>query len=137
MENKPLAGGPLALNSGDTPPPESVYKVYTALITQFDEDQPTIVVAENTLGGPVTITRDEIEGFFLITSDGLFDVTPGKTVILPTRLSYSDDNDSAKKWISQGVPSDADSIQFSVKDESDALAGLNANNFPIEIRVYN
>lgn len=46
------------------PSPAASYKVYTALLTQSGTDAPVATVLENTLGGTVVWTRDNVGSYF-------------------------------------------------------------------------
>lgn len=57
------------------------YKVYTALLTQSGTDAPVATVLENTLGGDIVWSRDDI-GIYYGTLAGAF--TENKTILFTT-----------------------------------------------------
>ena len=86
------------IKEGAATPTES-YKVYTALLTQSGTDAPEAIVFENTLGGTVTWTYEDV-GLYLATCSGCF--TENKTM---TILSlWGDDNATPRlgyiEWVS-------------------------------------
>jgi hypothetical protein len=102
------------------------YKVYTALLSQSGTASPTAIVLENTLGGTVTWSYNDV-GFYYATLTGAFllnkttatiSVTNGNTTLIINR----DTNDQvvllSRDFL--GVP--ADNI---------------INNCTLEIKVYN
>ncbi len=118
---------------------ELPYKVYTALLTQTGTDNPVATVLENTLGGDVSIVRDN-SGYYLITSDSLF--TIGKTVVshqagistahvvsVEANYDASELNMLTQIFLPDAIPTP----KF---DESDLILSNNTT-FSIEIKVYN
>jgi hypothetical protein len=105
------------------------YKVYTAILTAYDNDPPSVIELENTIG-TINIVGLE-EGVTAITSDSLF--TENKTVIfygsIGKRDSYVPGLQLIPEWQSTG------SIKVFASSE-----GVPSNfviwNTPIEIRVY-
>lgn len=125
--NLPDDDGTIALTSDIPIPP---YKVYTAIVTAWDNDAPSAIELENTIG-TITITKEDT-GRYKITSDSLF--TEDKTVLFYGSISrqgeYASDPQLISTWQS------ANFIRL------DALIGGVESNFviwktPIEIRVYN
>jgi len=106
------------------------YKVYTAIVTVWDNDAPTAIELENTIG-TITITRAGT-GRYTITSDSLF--TEDKTVLFYGSISKKDEYASDPQLISTW-----ETINFI---RLDTLIGGVESDFviwktPIEIRVYN
>ena len=106
------------------------YKVYSALITQFEEFNPTVVVLENTIG-EITFTRTA-QGTYSIQSSGLF--TTEKTFIT-----------FGSPVINAGIPAfisipfyllTTSTIEFLTTSYSLVLEDNYLENTPLEIRVY-
>ena len=102
------------------------YKVYSALLTQAGTDAPVATVLENTLGGNIVWTRDDI-GSYIGTLVGAF--TENKTWCSATKAA---------------IVTGASNIDIS-RDNSDSILILNYLptdtsydnlNVSIEIRVY-
>ena len=106
------------------------YKVYTAIVTAWDNDAPVAIELENTIGA---ITISSIgNGRYYIESDSLF--TEYKTVLFYGSISKKDEYASDPQLIS--------SWQTISRIRLDTLIGGTESNFviwetPIEIRVYN
>jgi hypothetical protein len=111
------------------------YKVYTALITQESEANPTVIVLENTIGDLEWSYRDtgsySIElvdaftvdktAFFISGLDGASGVDGGSPLGAGTSLC----------WVNQGR------LNLFVLDPSGNPANGLLDKYPIEIRVYN
>ena len=115
----------LAGQGGDSRP----YKVYTALLTQSGTDAPVATVLENTLGGDVVWSREEL-GVYTGVLNGAF--IQDKTFLYSKNKVYSSD----------------DSTEYSLSDSdinkayvTTTVAGASEDGVmlrtPIEIRVYN
>jgi hypothetical protein len=123
----------LVEKANNTPSP--AYKVYTALLTQSGTDAPVATVLENTLGGDVVWTRDNI-GQFIVTSNNLFTAYKTAVFITPTSASsgypvFAFDTDPPNEdnlyIYSYGAPSGA----------PDNYEDGKLNKTTVEIRVYN
>ena len=100
------------------------YKVYTALLTQTGTDAPVATVLENTLGGDVTWTYDDIGSYFAITN-GLFVGDVGGFV-QDTNVCF------------RGLQKFSDSIvSLATLDPISYFTDGLLTNAIIEIRVYN
>lgn len=106
------------------------YKVYTAIVTAWDSDQPVVIELENTIG-TITISRVG-EGRYFIESDFLF--TEDKTILFYGSISKQDEYATDPQLISNWTSTS--------RIRLDTLLGGVESNFviwetPIEIRVYN
>ena len=104
------------------------YKVYTALLTQTEENDPVATVLENTLGFDVTWYRDNV-GFYLFqnnTTGVLFD--PDKTWI-NTPADHTYDND-ATPGVYRGSETPVPYLGIITPDDNYLI------QYSIEIRVY-
>lgn len=105
----------------------SSYLVYTALLTQTGTDAPVATVLENTLGGTVVWTYDDV-GFFIATLNGVF--TENKTY---SSASLTNDDPIVRflgaRWGS------VDEI-YLVSRDINSNATNEFYNATIEIRVY-
>lgn len=118
----------LSANSGD-------YKVYTALLTQSGTDAPVATVLQNTLGGTVVWTRDDV-GIYTATLALAF--TTNKTFVPP--VSYYNIISDSNRCFYQGVGSTESALKFNQFDFLDA-APADVTSSPtgyieIEIRVF-
>ena len=110
-------------NAGTRP-----YEVYTALLTQIDDNAPTTYVLENTFQSPFTYTRIS-EGQYRLISVNTF---TDKTYFSITPNNYSNEIDVRMEKI--------DSSTIYIYTTLGGNAYLSDNvliNCPIEIRVYN
>ena len=125
-----------AIKAGDvmggyTPP----YKIYTALLTQVDMENPTAIVLENTIGN-IKWTRDAA-GEYSGTLFGAFG--DGSKVFLQQVLSYGG------AFSSVGVPNDKLVRGYYISPDTvgvfSYIEGAGADdqidNVSIEIRIYN
>ena len=108
------------------------YKVYTAIVTVWDNDAPIAIELENTIG-TITITKDELNtGQYRIESDSLF--TEDKTILFYGSIGKQGESTSGLQLISNWVSVNRISLDAFVD-------GLESNfvvwKTPIEIRVYN
>lgn len=105
------------------------YKVYTALLTQTGTDAPVATVLENTLGGDVVWSYENV-GIYNVTSNQLF--TIDKTfVFCGSEYIFN------PSLLSTTINSDSD-ITLSVRDvANDIFVDENLVKTSIEIRVYN
>ncbi len=101
------------------------YLVYTALLSQSGTDAPVATVLENTLGGAVVWTRDDV-GEYVGTLAGAF-------VDSKTWFSATCQYDNA--YIAQCYWVDDDSFEFYVSDFA-AQGADDWSKISIEIRVY-
>ena len=121
-----ISTGSLSVNGTDITG-NAPYKVYTALLTQSGGDDPVATVLENTLGGEVVWTRDNL-GVYLGTFTNAF--VNSNTIIF---LSPSNaGNGLAVLW---DFPSGNDEVRLSQYDET--FSPVVYLNTSIEIRVYN
>ena len=105
------------------------YKVYTALLTQSGTNAPVATVLENTLGGDIVWSREDI-GVYVGTSINMF--TLNKTFLYSKTKVYSAD-DSTEYSMSD---SDIDKVYVTTIVAGASEDGVMLNT-PIEIRVYN
>lgn len=124
-----------AIKAGDVMGAQPTYKVYTALLTQVDMDNPTAIVLENTIGN-IKWTR-EAAGEYYGTLTGAFG--DGSKVFLQQVLSYGG------AFSSVGVPNDK--LVRGYYDSPNtvgvfsSIEGINVDDqidkVSIEIRIYN
>jgi hypothetical protein len=112
------------------------YKVYTALLSQIDENAPEPIILENTIDETLTWTYDTLGQYFLslspFTGSGPFIV--GKTVVFIGNGALNDSPLYANNITNAGI------LQNSTIVVRNFFEGNPANNFTnvsIEIRVYN
>ena len=108
------------------------YKVYTAIVTVWDNDAPIAIELENTIG-TITITKDELNtGQYRIDSDSLF--TEDKTILFYGSIGKQGESTSGLQLISNWAAVTRITLDAFVD-------GLESNfvvwKTPIEIRVYN
>ena len=105
------------------------YKVYTALLTQTGTDAPVATVLENTLGGTVVWSYNDV-GDYIATLSGAF--ISGKTFLIVTNANVaSDGNTLGLYWLT------SDLLSLTTANELDALTNnIMVNETSIEIRVY-
>jgi hypothetical protein len=115
---------------------DKIYKVYTAIITQTGNSDPTAVVLANTLGGEVTFSRNQ-EGQYNINSSALFGNTP-PFIILGSNREPALVGGTASTLITR-YNSNSQIAIWSMNSALDTfIEGSGAiKNLPIEIRVYN
>lgn len=104
------------------------YLVYTALLSQSGTDAPVATVLENTLGGTVVWTRNDV-GDYTGTLAGVF--TVNKTWFATPGFDWS----SSLKYANIGRV-DADSVQLFTTTEDGTTTADDWAGLPIEIRVY-
>jgi hypothetical protein len=111
------------------------YKVYTALLTQTDEDAPIAIVLENTLGATLSYSRTNI-GQYVITTTGTF--PQDKTWAVINTPSY-DGNGPFALQIGRISDTECHIYSYQTFPSSTALVdlGTGADRVSIEIRVYN
>ena len=107
----------------------ATYKVYTALLTQIDENAPVPTVLENTLGGTVDWTREEA-GNYIGTLNGAF--PEGKTVCF-----YTHDGFNGVTGYGGLVRSDSNSVWMTFNNGTGEYVDSQGQSDSIEIRVYN
>lgn len=111
------------------------YKVYTALLSQTGTDAPVATVLQNTLGGTVVWTRDDV-GIYTATLASVF--TTNKTFVPP--VSYYSSTGDSNKCFYQSTGSTESALKFNQFDFVDAaLADVTSSPtgyIEIEIRVY-
>jgi hypothetical protein len=109
------------------------YKVYTALLTQQEDNDPVATILENTLGGVPTIIRNSA-GVFDITLAGAF--TVNKTVVFA--LGSKNDGSEFKAIKFDNLPTLLSPDSFTMYT-ADSFTSTNTDEFnaQIEIRVYN
>jgi hypothetical protein len=114
---------------------EPKYKVYTALLTQTDEDAPIAIVLENTLGATLSYSRTNI-GQYVITTTGTF--PQDKTWAVINTPSY-DGNGPFALQIGRISDTECHIYSYQTFPSSTALEdlGTGADRVSIEIRVYN
>ena len=104
------------------------YKVYTALLTQTGTNAPTATVLENTLGGTVVWSRNNV-GVYLATLNGSF--IANKTVVFVTPAN------SGNNYFLYGKPSNINSCTLQVFNTVGQSTDGLFTDVSIEIRVYN
>jgi hypothetical protein len=114
---------------------EPKYKVYTALLTQENENPPIAIVLENTLGATLSYSRTNI-GQYVITTTGTF--PQDKTWAVINTPSYDGNGPFA---LQIGRISDTECHIYSYQTFSSSTVlqdlGTGADRVSIEIRVYN
>lgn len=105
----------------------SSYSVYTALLTQTGTDAPTATVLENTLGGTVVWTRNDV-GDYTGTLAGVF--TENKTWCIAGTGFYNDNATNANV-----TRASSDTISLLVSSANGAIID-DWSDAAIEIRVY-
>ena len=126
----PQGVGELVLKKADGTSQDKPYKVYTALLTQTDTNDPVAIVLENTLG-VITYSRDE-PGFYKINSSGLF--IQGKTVIFYNGASHLSDSGYQSR-VTQ-YPTSENFLLLNSDEQGNPIENGIKNN-SIEIRIYN
>lgn len=114
----------------DSKVPPAPYKSYVAILTQSGTGAPTVDrLFNNTLGGPVTFSYDQV-GEYNINSSGLFTTNktvvflgPGRPVVTPLLSGTTVASDSLIKLYSSNASNVRTNSLF--------------RELPIEIRVYN
>lgn len=104
------------------------YLSYVALLSQTGTDAPVATVLENTLGGTVVWTRNDV-GDYTGTLAGVF--TVNKTWFATPGFDWS----SSLKYANIGRV-DADSVQLFTTTEDGTAEADDWAGLPIEIRVY-
>lgn len=104
----------------------SSYLVYTALITQSDEDAPTAIVLQNTLSGAIVWTRSDV-GAYIGTLSGAF--TADKTF-----ATIANNGFLTTSLIINRASANTVELTTGLVDNTPLDSSL--NNTPIEIRVY-
>ena len=116
-----------------TPGGAGSYKVYTALLTQTDEDAPIAIVLENTLGATLSYSRTNI-GEYVITTTGTF--PQDKTWAVINTPSY-DGNGPFALQIGRISDTECHIYSYRIFPYSLGDLGTNGDRVSIEIRVYN
>jgi hypothetical protein len=115
---------------------DKIYKVYTAIITQTGNSDPTAVVLANTLGGEVTFSRNQA-GQYNISSSDLFGNT-APFVVLGSNRVPANTGGTASTLITRYNSSSQLALWSMNPDLTNFIEGDGAiNNLAIEIRVYN
>lgn len=105
----------------------SIYKRYVALLSQTGTDAPTATVLENTLGGTVVWTRNDV-GDYTGTLAGVF--TENKTWCIAGTGFYNDNATNANV-----TRASSDTISLLVSSANGAIID-DWSDAAIEIRVY-
>ena len=127
--NSELPIGPPGPTGPQGPAGELPYKIYTALLTQFNENAPTAIVLEDTIGG-ITFSYSSV-GVYAINSADKF--TVDKTFILNRTFQQN-----AYFYSINYNNSSLIEIYSVMYDEGGPLLPVNGmSNLFIEIRVYN
>jgi hypothetical protein len=108
------------------------YKVFTAIVTLWDNDSPGVIELENTIGAITFSKVPETTGKYNIESDSLF--TEYKTILFYGSIGREDSPESGLQLISNW--------QSTVRITLDTYKDGTESNLviwetPIEIRVYN
>jgi hypothetical protein len=118
--------------SSIAPPTPPAYKVYTAIITGWENDAPSVIELENTIGTITFVKVEESVGRYKLISDFLF--TEYKTVLFYGSIgredTYVPNPQLISNWDSAGS---INLYTFSDGVESSLVIWKT----PIEIRVYN
>lgn len=114
-------------SAGNTTP---TYKVYTALLSQTGTNAPVATVLENTLGGNVVWSYDNV-GYYIGTYDGLF-IANKTTILMQSTAAGSDYQTTLYDIYTPNI------VYIQIYDHS-SNNNINdsLNNTSIEIRVYN
>lgn len=102
------------------------YKVYTALMTQGGTNPPVATVLENTLGGNITWSYNDV-GFYSATLTGAF-------LLNKTTSTISVTNGDTSLCI---VRVNDNQVDLTSRDFSNVPGNGIINNCTLEIRVYN
>jgi len=108
---------------------QPTYKVYTALLSTFEDNAPTAEILENTIGS-IVWTRVS-EGFYQATLSSAF--TLNKTFVLVGPYDINNGN----VWFVKHALQSVNSILLYAFDEGGNLIDGLGTNVSIEIRVYN
>jgi hypothetical protein len=104
------------------------YKVYTALLTQEEEDAPVATILENTLGVDIVWTR---------LSTGFYRATPSESIFLENKtFHFVNSNNQGLAFEVASLLNDTDDWRIQVIDDGEVVDS-SLQNLPIEIRVYN
>lgn len=116
----------------DTPPPpfQLPYKVYTALLTQVDDNAPTALILQNTLNEIPEFIYDDVGQYRIVTDGSVF--TANKTIV------FISNSQQSSSLIDYFIESEV-RININTFTTVDGVALENniLNNTTIEIRVYN
>ena len=124
--------GPTGPQGEQGPPGNATYQVYTALLTQVDDNPPTAIVLENTLGFIPVYSRDTVGRYFLTYAGGFI---IDKTFSLINGFVIEADGNSFSTLGHEVVPS-ANRLLIESFTGSGNLADTVMVNTPIEIRIY-
>jgi hypothetical protein len=105
------------------------YNVYSALISQSGTADPTAIVLENTLGGTITLSRDDA-GQYVLYSPSLFVANKTAITIGDASSLYNQVVDINALRVS------AVAIAIATLNASNVLTDAILSNTFIEIRVY-
>lgn len=103
------------------------YKVYTALLTQQEDNDPVATILENTLGEIPVWTRDTTGNYYLDSISNLFTTNKTFTTVTNrelTTLQFISIQSETQIYLEQ--------INRETSDYTDSMVDI-----PIEIRVYN
>lgn len=104
------------------------YNVYSALLTQQEEDAPVAIVLENTLGVNIVWTR---------LSTGFYRATPSESVFLENKtFHFVNSNNQGTAFEVASLLNDTDDWRILTVD-SGVVVDSSLQNLPVEIRVYN
>jgi len=102
------------------------YAVYTALVSQRETDNPTVIELVNTLGITITWTREATGDYKGTPSTSFADIDK---IWFPSGVSNQGD-----EFVVSSVVQSVSDIRLYVIDGGSLVDGL--ENFPIEIRIY-
>lgn len=115
---------------------DKIYKVYTAIITQTGNSEPTAVVLSNTLGGEVTFSRSQA-GAYNINSSALFGDTP-PFIVLGSNREPANTGGTVSTLITRYNNSSSLALWSMNPALTSFIEGDGAiKDLAIEIRVYN
>lgn len=104
------------------------YNVYSALLTQQEENAPVATILENTLGVNIVWTR---------LSTGFYRATPSESIFLENKtFHFVNSNNQGLAFEVASLLNDTDDWRILVIDDGEAVDS-SLQNLPIEIRVYN
>jgi hypothetical protein len=104
------------------------YNVYSALLTQQEENAPVAIILENTLGADIVWTR---------LSTGFYRATPSESIFLENKtFHFVNSNNQGVAFEVASLLYDTDDWRIQVVD-SGVVVDSSLQNLPIEIRVYN
>jgi hypothetical protein len=132
--------GPTGPQGPQGPPGNATYQVYTALLTQVDDNPPTAIVLENTIDGTISFTYITTGLYEIVNSNG-WDFTKiwytiGALGNVGTNTSNPGRSEIGFEGTSLVVYTFSNELVDTIDYNPLPINGQ-INNTPIEIRVYN